>query len=222
MPWRPPSVGDKHDARWNRISRSKRAREPLCRLCKAAGRYEPATIVDHIRPLADGGTHDESNLMPLCKACHDGVKTPADKAARKAASTCEVRMRCLSMGAPAHGLDMRSMRRGLAQSVGWDRAHALTIAAMSGIVEGLRSGQVQGITHAIAYDTCMEMRALALQKGVSIEVDAFDDDSLALGMPSMRSDEYQWLRSRMGSERAMRSARTHGTQAQRASTHSTS
>ena len=26
--------------------------------------------VDHIRPLANGGTNKASNLHPLCKACH--------------------------------------------------------------------------------------------------------------------------------------------------------
>jgi 5-methylcytosine-specific restriction protein A len=41
-------------------------REPRCRFCQ-----EPATVVDHIKPLKEGGTHDISNLRPLCKSCHD-------------------------------------------------------------------------------------------------------------------------------------------------------
>jgi len=31
---------------------------------------EAAAEVDHIVPLARGGTHDLANLQPLCKSCH--------------------------------------------------------------------------------------------------------------------------------------------------------
>jgi 5-methylcytosine-specific restriction protein A len=43
---------------------------PLCRVCQEAGLLVPATEVHHVIPLADGGTDDEANLMPLCKSCH--------------------------------------------------------------------------------------------------------------------------------------------------------
>ncbi len=36
--------------------------------CKMCG--ERATEVDHIVPVADGGTNHASNLRPLCHACH--------------------------------------------------------------------------------------------------------------------------------------------------------
>ncbi len=39
--------------------------EPLCREC---GR--PATDVDHILPLARGGTNEAGNLASLCHGCH--------------------------------------------------------------------------------------------------------------------------------------------------------
>jgi 5-methylcytosine-specific restriction protein A len=52
-------------------------REPLCRMCKAAGRTTIACIADHIKPLAEGGSRDESNLQPLCKPCSD-AKTKAE------------------------------------------------------------------------------------------------------------------------------------------------
>jgi 5-methylcytosine-specific restriction endonuclease McrA len=41
-----------------------------------------AADVDHIVPLADGGTDDEDNLQVLCKCCH-GLKTEAETYARK-------------------------------------------------------------------------------------------------------------------------------------------
>ena len=46
------------------------AREPLCRICKANGRTTVATIADHIKNLASGGSQSEDNLQPLCDACH--------------------------------------------------------------------------------------------------------------------------------------------------------
>jgi len=45
-------------------------REPLCRECLKQGRLTPATEVDHIVPLASGGTNDLENLQPLCHSCH--------------------------------------------------------------------------------------------------------------------------------------------------------
>ena len=43
---------------------------PLCVQCQQAGRVEPATVRDHIVPLAEGGTEDPANVQPLCAACH--------------------------------------------------------------------------------------------------------------------------------------------------------
>jgi 5-methylcytosine-specific restriction protein A len=52
-------------------------REPLCRLCVAKGRTTEATIRDHITPLAEGGTEDESNIQPICDDCNR-TKTAAE------------------------------------------------------------------------------------------------------------------------------------------------
>ncbi len=56
--------------------------EPLCRLCRAKGRITPATIADHVRPIAQGGAvHDINNLQPVCAECHVD-KSNADKGHR--------------------------------------------------------------------------------------------------------------------------------------------
>lgn len=56
--------------------------EPLCRPCKAKGRIRPATIADHIVPIAKGGAvHDIDNLQPICSECHVD-KSNADKGHR--------------------------------------------------------------------------------------------------------------------------------------------
>lgn len=50
--------------------RRRLAAEPLCRDCKAKGRVTAATVPDHIKPLALGGTDDDSNIRCLCEPCH--------------------------------------------------------------------------------------------------------------------------------------------------------
>lgn len=47
------------------------AEEPLCRLCRAKEppQFTPATIADHIRPKAEGGTDERENYQGLCDRC---------------------------------------------------------------------------------------------------------------------------------------------------------
>ena len=46
---------------------------PLCEECLKAGRYTEAVLVHHILPIAEGGTHEEGNLMSLCASCHSRI-----------------------------------------------------------------------------------------------------------------------------------------------------
>jgi 5-methylcytosine-specific restriction protein A len=54
-------------------------REPLCRMCSQQGRVSQASIRDHIVPLAEGGSDDDSNIQPLCRSCSD-IKTAQESA----------------------------------------------------------------------------------------------------------------------------------------------
>ena len=52
----------------------KRIRERDCGLCQQCLREGRTTVgypVDHIIPLADGGTDDDDNKETLCQPCHD-------------------------------------------------------------------------------------------------------------------------------------------------------
>lgn len=51
----------------------------LCQACKRKGRTSIGGPVDHIVPLWDGGSDDDSNKEVLCVPCHDA------KSAREAA-----------------------------------------------------------------------------------------------------------------------------------------
>ncbi len=56
-----------YDAKWRRVRAMYLRRHPVC-VGDDCGR--PAEEVDHILPLADGGTHKWENLQALCKSCH--------------------------------------------------------------------------------------------------------------------------------------------------------
>ena len=47
------------------------AEEPFCRSCLEQGRHVGSDKVDHIVPLAWGGSDDRSNKQGLCDPCHD-------------------------------------------------------------------------------------------------------------------------------------------------------
>lgn len=58
-------------ARWRRTRAAVLKRSPLCLHCRMSGRAIPATQIDHIISLADGGAiWDRSNLQALCLPCH--------------------------------------------------------------------------------------------------------------------------------------------------------
>lgn len=72
-PWQRASIAPKR-MRGTTLQNARRElfdREPLCRECRKHDRTTAATIRDHIVPLAEGGTDDDSNIQPLCQDCSD-------------------------------------------------------------------------------------------------------------------------------------------------------
>lgn len=61
-----------HSKQWSKLRKMHLVQEPFCRSCKARGIYKAAQMVDHIRPINDGGAKlDDANLQSLCFACHN-------------------------------------------------------------------------------------------------------------------------------------------------------
>jgi 5-methylcytosine-specific restriction protein A len=54
--------------------------EPFCRMCLKQGREVRSEQVDHVKPLAWGGTDARSNKQALCRPCHE-AKSKAERAA---------------------------------------------------------------------------------------------------------------------------------------------
>lgn len=70
---RPSAAKRGYGHRWRIYRRWYLAKNPLCVRCQADGRIEPATDVDHIRPVDgpyDPEFWEETNHEALCHACH--------------------------------------------------------------------------------------------------------------------------------------------------------
>lgn len=59
----------------------------LCERCDAKGLTVFATVVDHIKPLALGGTDDDENTRNLCDDCHRDVT--AEQFGHRAVGGCD-------------------------------------------------------------------------------------------------------------------------------------
>lgn len=59
------------------------AEEPLCRLCLEKGLEVASDVVDHIMPLAWGGSDERSNKQGLCDPCHDAKSKAERKLAQR-------------------------------------------------------------------------------------------------------------------------------------------
>ncbi len=70
---RDPETRRRYGRAWKRIRDRYIKAHPLCERCQQEGRLTPSEQVHHVLPLADGGTHDEHNLMALCKSCHSKI-----------------------------------------------------------------------------------------------------------------------------------------------------
>ena len=83
---RDPETRNRYGRAWKRIRDRYIARHPLCEQCEEAGRITPAQEVHHILPLSEGGTHDEENLMSVCRSCHSGITLTANNRSREGRS----------------------------------------------------------------------------------------------------------------------------------------
>lgn len=61
-----------YPANWDEISDSVRARDG--NRCVSCGREGVLLHVHHLKPLAEGGSNDPSNLVLLCAACHEKIQ----------------------------------------------------------------------------------------------------------------------------------------------------
>lgn len=80
MPW--PSISRHargYNSRWVALRLQALRRDAgLCQRCARANRVKAGNEVHHVKPKADGGTDDMSNLETLCHACHEAAGAEAN------------------------------------------------------------------------------------------------------------------------------------------------
>jgi 5-methylcytosine-specific restriction protein A len=69
-----------YDGRWKALSKTYRAREPLCEVCKMKGYVRGADHVHHIVPVAvDWSLRLQvENLISVCEQCHIEIEGKGD------------------------------------------------------------------------------------------------------------------------------------------------
>ena len=70
---RSPDYNKIYGGEWKKIRKRYAAAHPLCEMCLKEGRFTPVEEVHHIKPVSQGGTHEWSNLMSLCRSCHTKI-----------------------------------------------------------------------------------------------------------------------------------------------------
>jgi 5-methylcytosine-specific restriction protein A len=71
---RDAGTAKRYNAEWRKVRTRYIAAHPLCKMCEKEGRFTPAEQIHHIIPLKDGGTNDFTNLMSVCKSCHNRIE----------------------------------------------------------------------------------------------------------------------------------------------------
>ena len=70
---RDPQTKKRYGRAWKRIRDKYVMEHPFCELCFERGIIVETEEVHHKKPLSEGGTHDRSNLIALCKSCHSRI-----------------------------------------------------------------------------------------------------------------------------------------------------
>lgn len=70
---RSPATSKHYGKAWRVISKRYITAHPLCEMCLRNGLAVPAEHVHHRKPITEGGTNEDCNLIALCKACHSAI-----------------------------------------------------------------------------------------------------------------------------------------------------
>ncbi len=70
---RDPNMRKRYGKDWRSIRSRYLSEHALCEECYKQNKLTGATVIHHKLSLRDGGTHEDSNLMALCKSCHSSL-----------------------------------------------------------------------------------------------------------------------------------------------------
>ena len=206
MPYTPSAIRNgkiisPYNGEWRRLRSLKLRQEPLCRLCLSVGRTVPATVVDHILPISDGGTNTTENLQPLCKRCHDSIKTPSDVLCRKASDNSRIILVAVWLGEPTSqpfmGVDYRRIRREFQKKTTFKKAHQFMLASLEGLLHARKLGVLPPCEITVICDDAMWMAEASKRYGIQLIVSLPAD---TVGNEQVDQEESDYLRERFSLE----------------------
>ncbi|KGQ32246.1 HNH endonuclease [Gallibacterium anatis] len=81
--YRLPAHKRGYNSKWRQYREQYLKANPLCVRCLANGKYTPATVIDHIKPVENGQSDPlfwvASNHQALCRDCHSYKTRVIDK-----------------------------------------------------------------------------------------------------------------------------------------------
>jgi len=70
---RNPAASRRYGRVWKRVRDAYVKEHPFCEECFKKKILVPVKEVHHIKPLSEGGSHNKSNFISLCKSCHERI-----------------------------------------------------------------------------------------------------------------------------------------------------
>lgn len=146
--------------------------------------------------------------MPLCKRCHDTIKTPADNARMAKATPCVVRLVWPSLrSAIPCTVNAIELRFSLANKMQMAEAQAIAAAAIEGVVKASQRGDLKSASVSVVIDDSRLAKHLVTCYGVDLEDIATHNDA-----PDATGEHARWIEARRSMERALRTDAPQGDQ----------
>lgn len=70
---RNPITKKRYGSEWRKVRSRYVSKHPYCEVCFSKGTMKLVEEVHHKKSLSEGGGHEESNLISLCKSCHSKI-----------------------------------------------------------------------------------------------------------------------------------------------------
>ena len=149
--------------------------------------------------------------MPLCKRCHDTIKTPADNTRMAKVTPCIIRLVWPNLRSAipctVNGIELRFS---LSSKMKMAEAHAMASAAIEGIVKASQRGELMSAGISIVLDDSRLAMRLRACYGVDIEEIPHHGEET-----KSNSKQDDWLEAFRSNERNKRSQIPTGSQPER-------